>query len=96
VEKSSDHLRPLGLVRNPLKDCEMVKHIKRRHPGIDTELLRQIAEDLPHFVFLGQNIEVIQLDCAGIGILQGGDPSHQGALARSVGSKQTEHVIANS
>jgi hypothetical protein len=73
----------------------MVKHIKCRHPGIDTKLLRQIAQNFAHFVLLGQNIKVIQVDCAGIGILQGGDRSHQGALACSVGSKQTEHVIAN-
>ena len=41
----------------------MVKHVECRHPGIDSELLRQITENFANFIFLGQNIQIIELDC---------------------------------
>lgn len=47
----------------------------------------------PHL--LGQNIQIVELDCTGVGVLQRGDCSHQGALASPVRSKQSEHVVAN-
>ena len=52
--------------------------------GIHAELLRQIAEDLADLVLLGQHVEAVELDRAGVGILQGGDRAHQRALARAV------------
>jgi hypothetical protein len=71
----------------------MLKHIECRHPGIDAELLRQIAENFANLTFLGQNIEFIELDRTGVGILQRGDRTHQGAFACSVGTKQPEHMV---
>ena len=72
-----------------------MQHVDGGDLWIDAELLRQIAEDPANFVFLLENIEAVEIDSAGIGILQSSDGSHQCAFARAVRTEQTEHIIAD-
>ena len=79
----------------PFKYGEVVEHVDGGHLRVDAELLRQIAEHLAHFVLLLEDVDAVERDGAGIGVLQGGDGAHEGALAGAVRAEQSEHVIAD-
>ncbi len=45
-----------------LHDREVMKHVERGDLGIDAELLRQVAEDAAHLVFLAQHVDAVEVD----------------------------------
>ncbi len=69
--------------------------VERGDPGVDAELLREITEDFADLVFVGEDVEAVELDGAGVGVLEGGDGAHEGALAGAVGAEEAEHVVAD-
>ena len=95
LEQRFDHLLALACGGDALHDGEVVEHVERGHLGIDAELLRQIAEDAADLVFLAEDVDAVEVDGAGVGVLQGGDGAHQRALAGAVGTEKTEHVVAD-
>jgi hypothetical protein len=83
-------LAPLG-VHDPFQHGKVVEHRFGRDPGVNAELLGQVAEDLAYFLLLMQDVEIVQCDRAGVALLERGDGTHQGRLAGAVGPHQTEH-----
>jgi len=73
----------------------VIEHIDGRHLGIDAKFLRQIAENAADLILVLEDVQVIQPDLAGIGILQGGHGTHQGGFTGAVGTWQTEPVGAD-
>jgi hypothetical protein len=95
VEQGVDHLVALGLVGDALHDGEVVEHVERGHLGIDTELLGEIAEDFADRVLVLEDVDAVERDGAGVGVLQGGDGAHEGGLAGAVGAEEAEHLVAD-
>src|SRR5579863_7188309 len=73
----------------------MAEHVERRDLGINSEFLRQIAEDLADFVLLLEDVEAVERDGAGIGILESRDRTHQRALAGAIRTQQPKHIVAD-
>ena len=82
VEQSVDHLVALGLVGDALHDGEVVEHVERGHLGVDAELLGQIAEDFADGVLVLEDVDAVERDGAGVGILEGGDGAHEARTCR--------------
>jgi hypothetical protein len=95
VQQRIHHFLPLAPGRHALEDGQMVQHLGGGHLRIHAELLRQVAEDLPHFIFLGQHVQPVEVDAARVRVLQSGDGAHQRTLARTVRAEQAEHVVAD-
>jgi hypothetical protein len=73
----------------------MAEHVQRGNLGIHAKLLWQVAEDAADFVFLPQHIDTIEVDRAGVRILQRGDGPHQGTLAGAIGPDQAKHAVSD-
>ena len=95
VEESVDDFFALAGVGDSLHNGEVVEHVHGVHFRVDAEFLGEIAEDLADGIFLFEDVEVVEPDFAFVGILQGGDGAHEGALAGAVGAEQAEHVVAD-
>src|SRR5260370_8550830 len=73
----------------------MAEHVQRGNLGIDAKLLWQVAEDAADFVFLAQHVNAIEVDRAGVRVLQRGDGPHQGTLAGAIGPHKAKHAVAD-
>ena len=62
---------------------------------VNTELLRQVTEDAADLVFLTQDVDAVERDGAGVGILQRGDGAHEGTFAGAVWAHQAEHAVSD-
>ena len=75
-----------------LEHREVVEQLLRAHLRVDAELLRQVAERLPHFVLLVQDVDIAEADAALVRLLQRGDDAHQRGLAGAVRAEQAVHA----
>ena len=73
----------------------MIEQIERRHFWIDAEFLRKIAEQAARGVFIGDQIERVQMGAAGIRLKQRGQDFHQRGFAGAIRSQQAEHARRN-
>src|ERR1017187_919050 len=73
----------------------MAEHVQRGNLGIDAKLLWQVAEDAADLVFLAQHVNAIEVDRAGVRVLQRGDGPHQGTLAGAIGPHKAKHAVAD-
>jgi len=73
----------------------MLEHVLRRDSRVDTELLRQIAKQLAHFIFLLEDVDTVEPSTASVCLLQGSDGPHERALARAIGPQQAVHPMRN-
>ena len=92
VEEPLDHLPPLTPLAHALEHRKVVEEVQRRHPGIDPEVLRQVAQCRSEHLRLGQHVDVPEPDAPRGGRLQRRHTAHQGRLPRSVRTEQTEHA----
>jgi hypothetical protein len=95
IQKSIDHLAALGLVGDALHDGEVVEHVEGRHLGVDTELLGKIAEDFADGVLVLEDVDSVERDGAGVGVLESGDRAHQRGFAGAVGAEEAKHFITD-
>ena len=73
----------------------MVQHIDGRHLWINAELLGKIAQHFADLVFLREDVDAVEIDGAGVGILERGDGAHQRAFAGAVWAEEAEHIVAD-
>ncbi len=90
-----DQLGTLAPGNDALEDGVVIEHRLDRDLGVDAEILGQVAQHPPGGLLVGQQVLFIQPDGARIGILQGGDGTHQRGLAGPVGAQQAEHAARN-
>jgi len=69
----------------------VVQQVLGAAPGIHAELLRQVAEGLPHLPLLLHHVEVAEADGPRVGLLERGEGAHQRGLAGAVGAEQAVH-----
>jgi len=73
----------------------MIQEIEGGHFRIDTEFLGEIAEETAGGVFVGDEVERIEMSAAGIGLEQGGENFHERGFACAIGAEQAEHAGRN-
>ncbi len=69
----------------------MIEHVVGGDPGVDAEVLGQIAQGAAQGVGVGQDIDVVEAHMPRGRRLQGGDDAHQRGLARPVRAQQSIH-----
>ncbi len=77
MQQRLDQRLALAACNNALEHGEMLEHRLGGDPRINPEFLRQIAEQASRRRLVGQHIEVVQANAAGIRILQRRDGAHQ-------------------
>ena len=89
------HLAPLLGILDALQRSEVRQQALGRDLGIQSKLLRQIAEHLAHVVLLAQHVDAVHARGAAVGFLQRGQSAHEGGLAGAVRAEQSEHALWN-
>ena len=90
-QKPFDDFAPLPGGNQSLQHGEVVQQRLGRDSRVDAHLLRQVAQDLAHLVFLVEHVEVVKEEAPRVDALQRGDGPHQRRLPGSVGSEKAEH-----
>jgi hypothetical protein len=79
-------------VLDSLEHGKVGEQFLRRDFGIEPELLRQVAEQLPDCVLLAQDVDVPQPRAAAVGFLQRGQVRISVDLPAPLGPKQSKHA----
>ncbi len=78
-----------------LEPQQVIQHLLAGELRVHSELLRQVAELLPHLGRLLDDVDAVQPDAARGRLQQPGDDPHQRRLPRPVGAEKTEHALAH-
>ncbi|MNF97323.1 hypothetical protein D3C84_801490 [compost metagenome] len=95
VQQALDFLAALAMVGTPLEPGKTIEQVPRTHARIRAQLLRQITQATAQMIGIGQHIHPVQVNAAGIGLLQGRQGPHQAAFARAVRPQQAVHPGAD-
>ena len=93
VEQRLDRLLAILRVGDALEHGHVVEHVVGRHPRIDAEVLRQIAQRPAQLFRVLEHVDGAEADVSGGRRLQCRDRAHQGRLAGPVGAQQAEHAL---
>jgi hypothetical protein len=84
IEESIDHLVALSLIGDSFHNGEMLQHVEGGHLGINPELLGEITQYAADGGFVLEDVDAVEMDRAGVWILQGRNGAHEGGLTRTV------------
>ena len=84
-------LLPLARGGDAFEDRQVIQKRQARDPGVDAELLGEVAQHLAHLLLVPEDVQVAQRGGAAIRVLEGGQDAHEGGLAGPVRAQESEH-----
>ena len=90
LQQRLDQRLALAARNDTLEYREVLEHRLSRDPRIHSESLWQIAEQASGRRLVGQHVEFVQADAAGVRVLQRRDGAHESRLAGAIRAEQAE------
>ena len=95
MKQGLDRGLALGRAGDALQHRHVIQHVAGGNAGIDSEILREVAERAPELIGMGEDVDVAEADAALGRDLQRRHRAHQGRLARAVRPEEAVHAARN-